>query len=616
MKLKPSRVLLLVAMVLFVFGGAAHAGELVILKGDGLKRDITLSDMQKYVGGLDDISQQAWDAFGKSMPGMLSVAKDSMNAIAVHQELSKGSISGAAKSVLDYGIGLIAGEWESAGYAPLASMMTAFSVYDTSLNFIHSQWFMPSLVDSVYAKYRDERDEGQSHEAVWETFGTYFIQPIKAEVKNKVIYPRHNLKDMSDDKAQATRWVTGKVGPKTVKITCMAKTNWPYSETQKVYIRHKGKGATPLFETAIDIEVWDMSDINGLTLDIMIDLYKLNDIKYPDLENRFTNAQMEQLQAKIKGMLQELKDKDIGPELDIEAEEYIGQMLKVRYAKEDADKLKAVAAKARPDAEKELLGVARKLKEFVQPLKNVWITFDTCKILAPASWSIHKNVGENQLLQVLESGENALIELYAYQGEKADVNAYADSIEKHLSSQPYLKSKKSAGGATLANGVKASYRTYTGAVEGEPVDTVILCAFSSGVWYTALGVYVSSMDDTLADPVISGLKSLTIKKAAPGPQSIVGTWKYVLRYHPEHISKTVVFHADGNADWISSDGSVTGWMDSKESYQGRKTYLIGTTYKTGGNFIRKFTVFLSEDGNSLYIASGNAKNDVIFFTRQ
>ncbi len=355
----------ILTFVVLLSATCAGSQELVLLQGDGLKRDVTLSDMQKYVGGLADVSQKTWEAFIGQMPGALSVAKDSMNAIAIHQQLSKGSISGAAKSVLDYGIGFIAGEWESAGYGPLASMMTAFSVYDASLDFIHSQWFMPSLVDSVYGKYKSERDEGQTHEAVWETFGTYFIQPIKAEVKNKVIYPRHNLKDMGDDKSKATRWVLSKVGQKAVKVTCMDRSNWPYSETQKVYIRHKGKGSTPLFETAIDIEVWDLSDIDGLTLDIMTDLYKLNDIKYPDLKNRFTVAQMDELEGKLKGMLKELKDRDIGPELDAEAEEYIGQMLEVRYAKEAADKLISVADKAKPQAEKDLLGVARQLKDFI-----------------------------------------------------------------------------------------------------------------------------------------------------------------------------------------------------------------------------------------------------------
>ncbi|MDO9508916.1 MAG: hypothetical protein Q7I97_06180 [Thermovirgaceae bacterium] len=356
--------LVILICVLLVSAGNAGSQELVLLKGDGLKRDVTLSDMQKYVGGLADVSQKTWELFVGLMPGMLSVAKDSMNAIAVHQKLSKGSISDAAKSVLDYGIGYISGEWESAGYGPLATMMTAFSVYDASLDFIQSQWFMPSLVDSVYEKYKAERGEGQTHEAVWETFGTYLIQPIKGEVKNKVIYPRHNLKDMSDDKTKATRWVTGKVGTKTIKVTFMDKSNWPYGETQKVYILHKGKGTTPLFATTINMEVWDLSNMDALLLDTMNDLYTLNDIKYPKLENRFSETQMKQLETKLRGMLQELKDKDIGPELDVEAEEYIGQMLQVRYAREAADKFKTVAAKTRSEAEKDLLDVAKQLKEF------------------------------------------------------------------------------------------------------------------------------------------------------------------------------------------------------------------------------------------------------------
>ena len=276
--------------LLLISATSAGSQELVLLKGDGLKRDVTLSDMQKYVGGLADVSQKTWELFIGEMPGMLSVAKDSMNAIAVHQQLSKGSIAGAAKTVLDYGIGFIAGEWENAGYGPLATVITTFNVYDASLDFIHSQWFKPALIASVYDKYKTERNEGQTHEAVWENFGTYFIQPIKADVKNKVIYPRHNLKNMSDNKAVATRWLTGKVGAKTVKVTYMDKTNWPYSESQKIYIRHKGKGAEPLFATAINIEVWNLSDINNLTLDIMTDLYTLNDIKYSNLRNRFTKC--------------------------------------------------------------------------------------------------------------------------------------------------------------------------------------------------------------------------------------------------------------------------------------------------------------------------------------
>jgi len=612
-----SRVFAATLILSFCFAGPALSAELVILKGDGLKRDVTLSDMQKYVGGLADVSQKTWEAFIGQMPGALSVAKDAMNAIAVHQELSKGNVAGAAKNIMDYGIGLVAGEWENAGYAPLATMMTAFTVYDASLDFINSQWFKPALIDSVYDKYKLERDEGQTHRQVWENFGTYFINPIKADVKNKVIYPRHDLKDMGDDKKKATRGVTGKVGQKKIKVTYMDKSNWPYSQAQKVYIRHSGKGTEPVFATLIDIQIWDLSDINGTALDIINSVYKLNDIKYPDLKNRFTNAQMDELKGKLKGMLKELKDKDIGPELDAEAEEYIGQMLETRYAQEAARKLAAVTEEARPGAESSLLDVARQLKQFEPPvLQKKWVSFDGYKMQVPAAWSISRTSGGDPVLQVLEGEENALIELYVNRGDKTGVEAYADTVELQLGNQPYMKQRVSSSVIKLPGGVDATFRAFKGQFQGEAVDAVIMCAYSGGFWYIGLGVYRSSMESVLAEPVISGLKSLTFEKAAPGPQSIVGTWKYVLSYHPNDIGKTVTFRSDGTVAWITSDGSVTNWKEAGESYRGCKTYLLGTTYKTGGNFIRKFTVFLSDDGNSLYVASGQTKHDVLFFTRQ
>lgn len=85
------RGLVFLTLVFCMFKGIAFANEFVLLKGDGLKRDATLSDMQKYVGGLADVSRKAREAFIGQMPGILSVAKDNMNAIAVHQELSKGA---------------------------------------------------------------------------------------------------------------------------------------------------------------------------------------------------------------------------------------------------------------------------------------------------------------------------------------------------------------------------------------------------------------------------------------------------------------------------------------------------------------------------------------------
>ncbi len=592
-----SRTLVITIICSALLYGQANADELVLLQGDGLKRDVTLSDMQKYVGGLADVSQKTWEAFIGQMPGVLSVAKDSMNAIAIHQQLSKGSISGAAKSVLDYGIGFISGEWESAGYGPLASMMTAFSVYDASLDFIHSQWFMPSLVDSVYGKYKSERDEGQTHEAVWENFGTYFIQPIKAEVKDKVIYPRHNLKNMGDDKSKATRWVLSKVGPKAVKVTCMDRSNWPYSETQKVYIRHKGKGTTPLFETAIDIEVWDLQDIDGLTLDIMTDLYKLNDIKYPNLKNRFTVAQMEELEGKLGNMLKELKDRDIGPELDAEAEEYIGQMLEVRYAKEAAEKFKSTTDKVKPQAEKDLLDIARQLKEFVPDLEKTRISFDGYSMDVPSTWDIRKNPGDNPKLQVLGHEENALLELYANKGEKTGLGAYANSVEKLLEGQPYLKNRGSAGSVTLPNGVEASLRRYTGEVQGKKVDAAIICAYSEGVWYVGLGVYRSSMADILSKPVMTSLKSLTIEKTAPGPQTIVGTWEYTPKYDPENLTRQLVFKPDGMVDVYFNNGSVSklAWKETGKDL----VYRLGYMDPKNGKFVESCLMYLSEDGNSI-----------------
>jgi hypothetical protein len=240
-----------------------------------------------------------------------------------------------------------------------------FQAYAGLLDFINDVWFKPYVVDAVYDKYKQERQEGQgiSHEQVWSTFGSYFINPLMADVKKNVIYPKHDLDFMASETKKATRTVTGKAGGKKIKITYRRKDLWKYGDN-KFLIRHKGVGTrktVPKFSTVIDMDVTDIDDYKKYLEDINYNILKLNE-RYMSEPGYMSSKQFDEVKAALPNLL----EMDVGPELDKETEEYIGKMLEARYALEIKKKLDKVMAKANAKAEKSLVELARDLRKFAK----------------------------------------------------------------------------------------------------------------------------------------------------------------------------------------------------------------------------------------------------------
>ncbi|SME91690.1 hypothetical protein SAMN06265365_101428 [Tistlia consotensis] len=315
---------------LLLAAGLAAPAAPALSQGVPLKQQVTLADMASYSGQAMAGTAEAWNAFLGSAPAWLTVTKDSVNAIIIHQQLSKGDAWGAFKTFGEYGAGFMLGEWQAAGNLPLATITTAFQVAVAAGDFVHSQYFIPTLVDRLYADYRAQRAAGESHAQVWSELRYVVPHPVLAEVKKRAIYPAHDLTWDKPDFAKASRTLTAEAAGKAIRVTYRAPGNWPYG--RPYLIHHAGQGGTPRFARTIDVEV--SGDPPAALSGLMYDITKLNE-RYRDAGGYLDSAGLTAVEATLKRLLAEVaKPGDVARALDEEAVAYVGRMLELRYARE------------------------------------------------------------------------------------------------------------------------------------------------------------------------------------------------------------------------------------------------------------------------------------------
>ena len=295
-----------------------------------LVRDITADDLANYSGKtLSATEAAAWGLFKKEAPASLGMAGKGIAAVTLHRQLQKGDLSAAAGTIVDYAIDIVLGEYQSAVGTPLASIKALADFYVAANDFIHDQYFIPTLVDGIYARYRESRETPNTHEQAWEVLQAMRMEPLIAKVLKEAVYPKHNLVWGDDDKSKATTWIEGKAGGRTIKIKNRHGSTWPYPQFRK-FIIHTKKDR---FLSVIDIDATGMENYEGYRHEVEMALWKLNE-GYRGTPGYLDPQQMKAIEAKIAELAARLAAQEIGPRLRDEAVAYIGEMLQARYARE------------------------------------------------------------------------------------------------------------------------------------------------------------------------------------------------------------------------------------------------------------------------------------------
>ena len=337
----------------------------------GAVKELTPQDIADYSGNAINVSAAAWEKFVKEMPKQLIVAKDSINAIIIHQKLSKGDVPGAIDTLLQYLGGVILSEAEAAGHGPWATVTTLFQAYCAANDIIKDRIFIPGLFDDLYAKYKRMRDSGETHESAWdETLSAAKgTNPLLADIKARVIYPEFNAKSDGSGVVKASRVAKGSAAGRQVVILNLEPEDWKYPQKRPL-IRHKGNGVGgPRFRRVIDIEITGLVKDNAdkYVDEIMDGVLKLNEFNYRNDPGYMKQSQIDEVRKTVASLLKVILNQKPGETLDREAVAYLGAQLQKRYAKEKVSETMSVKA---DEGKKELGRIAQTLIEIDQDLKK------------------------------------------------------------------------------------------------------------------------------------------------------------------------------------------------------------------------------------------------------
>jgi len=324
-----------------------------------LVRDITADDLANYSGKtLSATEAAAWGLFKTEALASLGMAGKGIAAVTLHRQLQRGDLSAAAGTIVDYAIDIVLGEYQGAVGTPLASIKALADFYVAANDFIHDQYFIPTLVDGIYARYRESRETPNTHEQAWEVLQAMKMEPLIARVLKEAVYPKHNLVWGDDDTSKATTWIEGRAGGRTIKIKNRHSSTWPYPQFRKFLI-HTTKDR---FLSVIDIDATGMENYEGYRHEVEMALWKLNE-GYKGTPGYLNQGQMKAIEAKIAELAARLAAREIGPRLRDEAVAYIGDMLRARYAREVFQReIPKLGERGLEDLE----GVVAELREFAR----------------------------------------------------------------------------------------------------------------------------------------------------------------------------------------------------------------------------------------------------------
>ena len=314
--------LLFILLYLITFIAPIHGAE--------LKQKATLADYANYTGHLTGTSLLAWDSFLDNSPGMIGVAKDSLNGIIIHEQLSKGDAKGAFMTLFNFTAGFLADQLHQAGYGPLGNVKTLIEAYIAANDFLHNYYFIPTLVDGIYRGYKRQRDSGETHAQVWDVLQfSRATHPLIADAKKQAIHPRYNVQK-GVNLSETTRKASGSAADREIQVTYHHKDKWPYKRPQ--LIRHKGKTGTPRFLSIIDIEL--TGDHKKALPSLMLEITRLNE-RYRDKGKYMSQGDLMVVEKELSRLLDESASAaEFGKKINTEAVKYVGAMLDYRYNKE------------------------------------------------------------------------------------------------------------------------------------------------------------------------------------------------------------------------------------------------------------------------------------------
>lgn len=364
---------LLLALVVLGVASAAtpcQAQQVVLRKGDTVfSRDVTLADAAKYTQlSVDAVDQsyKFWTSFEKSLPDSADHFKNALTVMVLVDTLTSGPsdplrYQKALKTLVDFGLGYLASEYEKAGYMPLATVNTLFTLYNESLKFFRDRVFIPGLADTFYDVYKSHRLGAGTfeHEAAWNL--THIPEPVVADVALRVVLKRHGVdpgvyEDVKFDAehfAKASRSATGKAAGRVIHIQ---------AEPGKEYY---GRAFTLQkdISSRIEIKAGFVQGYENHMVDIMAEISSrdMRQRKYKDTTGYtpLTASDERAVEQEIRALFERMKRMDMGKKLREEALEHIGHTFRMRYQQELADRvLRERAAVARAVLKREAVQFA------------------------------------------------------------------------------------------------------------------------------------------------------------------------------------------------------------------------------------------------------------------
>ncbi|MGE4290815.1 MAG: carboxypeptidase regulatory-like domain-containing protein [Desulfovibrio sp.] len=363
---------LICTVLLVFFSSVSPAQDTVLRRGDStFSRDVMLADAAKYLQlSTDGVDQtiKFWTSFQKSLPESADQFKNALTILVLVDTMISGPsdpqrYQKALKTVIDFGAGTFATAYENAGYMPLATVNTLFTLYNESLLFFRDRVFLPGLADQYYDVYKSHRlGSGLAeHETAWSL--TKIPEPVVADVALNVVLKEHGvqpglyegLKFDKEHLAKAARSASGKAAGRTIVVD--ARPGNTFSGHAFLINRD--------ISQRIEIIAGFVQGYESQILSIM------NTLSSRDLEQRkdadktgykpLSASDDKAVEAEVRLLFERLKTMDMGEKLRQEAMNHIGNTYRVRYEQEQAERVLRERATV---ARKVLADQAAKLRAF------------------------------------------------------------------------------------------------------------------------------------------------------------------------------------------------------------------------------------------------------------
>lgn len=349
-----------ILLLCFVFlPSSGQCGEVVLIKRDGLTKDLTLKDAAGYAQMSIDITETMWKAFSLNAPNAAGDLKDVLSLVALWQETSNvdqdpKAMQRTLKAMFDIAVGKGIDWWDSTFGTPYGTILTVYNIYKGSLNFIKDRFFVPYLVDMAWDSYRSIRADGTDHDMAMSMFN--IPEPVTVNTILEVVLKKRGIQ---------AGVMSGAVSMDGETYAKLEKSASGQAAGRKIVVIHKpgmsfpgGKpfGMNGDISQLIELQVSQVDNWQAYLLDVR------NRISNLDLELRgtagyrpLTATDERAVEAQLKKLLDELENVLMGPKIKQEAHAHIGKTLEARYAQLKAwETMKKVSRQAKADLAKRL----------------------------------------------------------------------------------------------------------------------------------------------------------------------------------------------------------------------------------------------------------------------